>query len=222
VVGQADERPLTGRWLRFALPVATVFVLLAVPLLLLLTPLWTHVALDLSAASVPGGDRAAAHAASDQTVAHLVFGGDFVISAPGTASLFTAEEAGHMRDVRVVLYAFLAAALAGLAVVAYALLRLGNQGWIWGSIRRGAAWLIGALVLLGLIGVLAFGVAFEMFHRILFPGGNWAFSPDSNLIRLYPYAFWQLSAAAFGALALAGAALTWLYARARMKRQVWT
>lgn len=222
VVGQAGARPESLRWLSFALPPATMVVLLAVPLILLLTPLWMHAALDLASGTVPGGDRAAAHSASDETVAQLLLGTAFTVLAPDGSALYTIDEAGHLRDVRLVLYAFLAAGAAGAAVLAYALIARSRDPATWRGIRRGAALLVAGLVVLGIAGVLAFGVAFEIFHRVLFPGGNWAFASDSNLIRLYPYAFWQLSAAAFGVLALAGAALTWAYAGRQMRRQTWT
>ena len=222
VVGQAGARPESLRWLSFALPPATIVVLLAVPLILLLTPLWMHTALDLASGTVPGGDRGAVHAASDQTVAQLLLGADFSVVAPDGTALYTVDEAGHLRDVRLVLYSFFGIAGAGAAIVAYALTRPSRNHSTWRAIRRGAKLLLVGLVVLGIAGALAFGVAFELFHRVLFPGGNWAFSPDSNLIRLYPYEFWQLSAAAFGVLALAGAALTWAYAGRQMRRQIWT
>ncbi len=222
VVGQAGTRPGSLRWLRVTLPLATAIVLLAVPLLVLLTPLWVHAALDVAGGSVAGGDRAAAHAASDATVGQLVLGGSFDVAAPDGSPLYTAEERGHMRDVRLVLYGFLALGAASAAIVAYAATRYSTERATWHAIRRGAVLLAAALIVLGVVGLLAFGVAFELFHRILFPGGNWAFPADSNLIKLYPYAFWQLSAGALGLLALAGAALTWMYARRQGRRQIWT
>ena len=199
-----------------------MIILLALPLMLLLTPFWVHAALDLATGTVPGGDRAAAHASSDATVAQLLFGGDFAIVAQDGTRLYTAEEISHMRDVRIVLYAFLGIGAVCAAIVAYALTSRWKDSFTWRLIRRGAALLVAGVVVVGVAGVLAFGVVFEIFHRVLFPGGNWAFPPGSNLIRLYPYAFWQLSAAALGVLALAGAALTWAYARRQMERQIWT
>jgi uncharacterized membrane protein len=71
------------------------------------------------------------------------------------------------------------------------------------------------LAVLGVVAAVAFGLAFEVFHRLLFPGGNWAFPADSNLIRLYPIAFWQLSVAALGLLAGGAGALTWWIGRRR-------
>jgi hypothetical protein len=56
-----------------------------------------------------------------------------------------------------------------------------------------------------------------MFHRILFPGGNFSFPADSLLIQLYPYAFWQLSAGALGVLGIVGGLVVWWLARRRAR-----
>lgn len=205
-------------WIRLLLPGATMVGLLTLALLPLLTPVWTHAAIDLSGGSVVGGDAFVAHAVSDQTVSDLLLGGAFVVSTPSGAPMYTAAEAGHLADVRVVLYAFLAAGVGSLAFLVLALRRAANAAQRWRSVGNGGAALLALIALLALVGALAFGVAFEVFHRILFPGGNFSFGPDSNLIRLYPFAFWQLSAAAYGLLAAAGAALVWLVGRRRARR----
>jgi uncharacterized membrane protein len=70
-------------------------------------------------------------------------------------------------------------------------------------------------VIVGVLGFVAFDPLFELFHRVFFPGGNWEFPADSNMIRLYPYAFWQLTAAALGALCVIGGGLVWWLARRR-------
>lgn len=52
--------------------------------------------------------------------------------------------------------------------------------------------------LLGLLMVIATGALltfswnwlFVTFHELLFPAGNWSFSPDSGLIQLFPEIFW--------------------------------
>ena len=85
-----------------------------------------------------------------------------------------------------------------LLVLIWSLRRHSSDPQVWRSISRGGAGLIAILLVLGVVGVLAFGVAFELFHELLFPGGNWSFPPTSLLIQLYPIDFWQLSAAAFG------------------------
>jgi uncharacterized membrane protein len=153
------------------------------------------------------------------TVAELVLGpGTFAIAYAGGRALYGADEISHMQDVRMVLYAFLAVAAVALLVVAYSLARPERRPAAWRAFARGGAGLALTLTALGVFAALAFGLAFELFHRLLFPGGNWAFDPaGSNLVRLYPLAFWQLSAAAYGGLAIAAGALTWYVARRRAR-----
>jgi hypothetical protein len=185
-----------------------VIVVLAV--LLLMTPLWMHVALGLSGATNAYATPDMAFDVSDRTVAELLLG-------PGTFAMFDADEAAHLRDARLVLYVFLGLAVAGAAVIAVALRRASSESGTWRAVGRGGAVLVVAVVVLGLVGALAFEPAFELFHAIFFPGGNWAFPADSNLVRLYPLGFWQLSAAALGVLGIAGGALTWLVGRRRAR-----
>lgn len=193
-----------------------MIVLVALPLLLLLTPLWTHFAIDTSGGGIMLATPDLAHEISDKTVNEMIFGpGTFSYSQPPGPYVFTPDEAAHLRDARALLIGFLGVALVSAILIAFALATHGRDAETWRSIARGAVLLVAVLVVLGAVGALAFGFAFELFHRILFPGGNWAFPPDSQLIGLYPFAFWQLSAAALGALALAGAALVWVLARRR-------
>ena len=182
----------------------------AVALLILMTPPWMHIALDLSGGSRVLASLQLAYQLSDQTVAELLVG-------PGTFSSFTADEAAHMRDVRVVLWGFLGVALASAAFVGWRLSRAGDRAKAWRGVARGGLLLCGVIVAVGLVATLAFGPAFELFHRIFFPGGNWAFADDSLLIRLYPYEFWQLTAAALGVLTIFGGGLVWWVARQRAR-----
>lgn len=187
-----------------------MIVILAVALLLLMTPLWTHFAIAAS-----GGTQAAvtperAFQLSDRTVAELLLG-------PGTFSDYAPDETGHMRDVRLVLFVFLGLAAASLVLLVWRVRRAAGDPRTWLSVARGGFSLSVVLVLLGVFAAVAFGLAFELFHRILFPGGNWAFGSDSLLIRLYPYAFWQLSAGALGILGVVGGLTVWHVARRRAR-----
>jgi len=206
----AVPRPLAWGVSRFLIPPATAVAIAAAALLLLMTPFWVHSALDFSGGARALPVRALSHAVSDQTVAELFTG-------PGTFAAFGADEAGHMRDVRVILLGFLAIALASAAFVGWALWRHSRDPRTWRQIARGGLLLVGFVVVVGVFAALAFGVAFDLFHRLVFPGGNWAFAADSLLIRLYPYEFWQLSAAAFSVLTLAGGGLVWVVARRRAR-----
>jgi hypothetical protein len=192
---------------------ATATSILGIALLLLVTPIWTHFALGAAGSAAPGPPGAAVQA-SDQTVGHLLTLGDFSIAASDGSPMYTDDERSHMRDVQLVLYVFLALAAAALLFVALNVASSPGPS-DFRAIARGGAGLAIGVVVLGAVGLVAFDVAFEAFHRIVFPGGNWSFPSDSNLIRLYPVAFWQLSAAALGVLAVLGGALTWAVARSR-------
>lgn len=198
-------------------PTATAVALLAISLLPLLTPWFMHPALDAGqSAAWLGTTPQTAYQLSDATVHDLVVGGGFALTAPGGGAFYTAAEAAHMRDARTLLYAFLAlAVLSGVLVMAN--LAFGrNRSGAWGLVRQGARGLALGVVVAGLIGFVAFEPAFELFHRIFFPGGNWAFDPaTSQLVRLYPYAFWEIAAGSLGAVAIGLAALTWWFSRQR-------
>ena len=54
---------------------------------------------------------------------------------------------------------------------------------------------------LGVVGALAFGALFTLFHELAFPAGNWAFDPATQrLVQLYPLGFWQVAAGRSGLL----------------------
>ena len=59
------------------------------------------------------------------------------------------------------------------------------------------------VVVVAVLGVafgLAFDAAFEVFHRIFFPAGSYAFDPaTSRLIQLLPGRLWYETSLAFGA-----------------------
>jgi uncharacterized membrane protein len=76
-------------------------------------------------------------------------------------------------------------------------------------------WVLVGLVVVGVLGVGGLVAAFSLFHEVFFPGGNWSFPADSNLIRLYPEPFWELSAVALGILASIGGIAVWYLARRR-------
>ena len=212
----AEQRSIG--WLGYVLPPATMLALLAVALVVLLTPVWVHAAMDLSGGGLPGQPPSTAHSVSDQIVSHLLLGGEYDVVLPDGSPAFTDNEAAHLRDVRFVLYAFLALAVGAAFLVIATVVRRPRDVARWQAVSRGGAGLVIALVIVGSFAALAFGVAFELFHRLLFPGGNWAFPADSNLIRLYPVGFWQLSAAALGVLAGAGGVIVWLIGRRRSRQ----
>src|SRR3954469_3168373 len=130
-----DRRGLDGAGahaaggVRILLSLATAISILAVALLLVMTPVWMHLALGAtSVANFVSPQQA--FDLSDKTVAELFFG-------PGTFAPFAADEAAHMRDVRVVLYGFLLLAAASLVFVAVSLVRTPRDVSRWKAVGRG-------------------------------------------------------------------------------------
>jgi len=202
------------------LPFATGIAIVGLALLSLLTPPWTNAALAASNATAAFASPADALALSNRTVAELVLGpGSFDIRLADGMPAYSAAERAHMADVRAVLMGYLAVAAIGLVLVVYAAAVHGRDQRTWRAIARGGASVAALMVALGVFALVAFETGFELFHRLLFPGGNWAFDPAmSNLVTLYPLAFWQLSAAALGGLTVATGVLTWLLATRRAGR----
>lgn len=219
--GIAPARQRRG-WLGWLLPPATALVIVVAAVLVLTTPLWMHFALDASGAWAAPSPRApnAAHYFSDRTVNELLFGPGTFQFATDTrfGPFYTADEAAHLRDARAVLYVFVALALVAVVLIVAALVHRPRDARRWRAVARGGAGLAVGAVVVGVVGFLAFDAAFELFHRVFFPGGNWEFPADSNMIRLYPYAFWQLTAAALGVLCILGGAAVWWFARRRASR----
>ena len=70
------------------------------------------------------------------------------------------------------------------------------------------------MVLVGIVGLVAFDPLFTLFHQVFFPAGGWAFDPSTQrLVQLYPVAFWQVTAAAFGLLLLLLGTVAWWLGR---------
>lgn len=182
---------------------------LCVAFLLLLTPVWMHFAIDASGGWQVTGQQASAYALSDRLVGELITG-------PGTFRDLAPDEAAHMRDARLVFYGFLALSALSVAFVGVVLVRDPRDPLSWLAVARGGLWLAMVLVALGIFAAFAFDTAFELFHRIFFPEGNWAFPPTSTLIRLYPTGFFELSAAALGALGVSGGLAVWVLGRRRI------
>ena len=229
VVGPVAPERVSTFWPGYLLPVGTVLITVVAAVLLLLTPPWMHFAIPASGGSVSSsffGDLPqAALTVSDQTVNELLFGpGTFEIEMPcdwmkscQLEFVYSPDEAAHLRDARAVLYVFLGLAVLSALFVAAALLRQPRDVRRWRAVSRGGSALVVAMIVLGVFAVVAFDAAFELFHRVFFPGGNWEFPADSNLIRLYPYAFWQLTSGALGVLATVGGGLVWYVARSRAR-----
>ncbi|MEW5991453.1 MAG: DUF1461 domain-containing protein [Chloroflexota bacterium] len=199
-----------------AVGLATALVLVAVAIVPFLSPAWIAFEQDRAqAAAWTGFSTVELRAVTDAILADLVLGPpDFDVDLAGTPVL-TPDERSHMRDVRSIFAAFYGAStLAVIAIAAaFALARRGGSGWTrtdaWRGVRRGAIGLGLGVVAVGAVAAVAFDVAFEVFHRVFFPGGNWAFDPrTSRLVQLFPFDFWFETTIAVGVTILVLAGLT--------------
>ncbi|MFH1399817.1 MAG: DUF1461 domain-containing protein [Candidatus Woesearchaeota archaeon] len=108
-------------------------------------------------------------------------------SAIITSGAFTKNEVDHLRDVRIIVQR--------LQILSVIMLL------IWGGVvfRRNFKILASAMVYSGIFLVMLIAALFLMannfewlfvkFHLIFFPQGNWMFSNESSLIRLFPKQF---------------------------------
>ena len=196
---------------------ATALVLTAVAVLLLVQPAYVHLALDQAgSAAILGIDAGQAHELSDRTVNELLAGpGTYAFAGPGGSRFYDEAESSHLRDAGTVLWLLLRLAALGAVVIAFAIARP-RPAWVWRAIGRSAAALAIGLAVVGVFFLLAFDLAFELFHRLFFPGGNWAFDPGpQRLVQLYPIAFWQLTSAVFAVLVIGLSLVTWWLASRR-------
>ena len=73
----------------------------------------------------------------------------------------------------------------------------------WRGVRFGAIGLVAGTAIAGIIALVAFDAAFEVFHRLFFAQGTYRFDPaTSRLVQLFPEAFWSETAVAVGAMIL--------------------
>jgi integral membrane protein (TIGR01906 family) len=196
--------------------VATAIVILALAILPFLNPAWVSFEQGRSRADWwTGFSPAQLRTATDAILADLLLGPPvFDVEIRGEPVL-SAQERGHMADVRGVFVAFGVLALVsavGLAA-AHRLARGGTA--FWRPVRAGAIGIAAAVVVLGLIGFFAFDAVFEAFHGLFFAGGNYTFDPATDrLVQLFPYQFWIETSFVLGVVVLALSAVAmWLAQR---------
>ncbi len=205
-----------------AVALSTAVVIVAVSIGPFLNPVWVAFEQDRTGAAALTG-----YAESDVRVATNAILGDLVLGPPAFdveidgQPVLTDAERSHMRDVRGVFAAFYALALVaavvvGLAFVASRRDRLGLiRRAVWRAIRLGGLGLAAGMAAAGVIAIVAFDAAFEVFHELFFARGTYLFDPaTSRLVELFPDAFWSETAIAVGAVSLALAlAVAWFAGR---------
>ena len=202
---------LRGRAANTLIGLATALAIVAVTLPLFLNPLWVAFEQDRSQATDwTGFTEPELRTATDAILSDLVIGPPAFDVAVAGSPVLNERERGHMRDVRGVFIGFFAAAvlLGAVAIVVCARRRGAARSASWRAMRAGALTLIAVLVVGGVVAVVAFDAMFEVFHRIFFAGGSYTFDPSTErLVQLFPFAFWQETALAVGAVCIVLAGL---------------
>jgi hypothetical protein len=219
-------RPGPSGAVRAALFVGTILAIIAIAILPLLTPIFIHPALDAAdSARWLGVEPAVAHRMSDRSVTELVVGpGTFAFDGPvelGPGPFYDRAERGHLADARMLLWICLVAGAVSMVGLGVLLARATGERRraAWRTVSGAGATAAIAVVVLAIVSLVAFDALFTLFHQVFFPGGNWAFDPArQRLVQLYPFAFWQIAAGAFGVLVLALGMATWWLARLLSRR----
>ena len=132
--------------------------------------------------------------------------------------LFTARELGHLEDAKRLLSIGFTASVLCLLAVFFAtvcvifgpirvILRRAILSGFSAGLMHGAYLTLAIIVALAAFAAAAWDRAFDMFHEILFPAGNWRFPFSDSLIRLYPEQLFVDAAFVIGGFAAASALL---------------
>lgn len=190
------ERSVAERLAAIATGAAAAIVVIALCVVPFLSPAWIGFEQDRThAASLAGYSEADLRFATNAIVHDLVLGPPDFAVAVGGVPVLEERERQHMRDVRGVFAEFaVLAAVAGilLVVLVGGAWRRGHQARAWSAIASGMRWLIGAIVVAGVIAAVAFDTVFEIFHELFFPAGSFTFdSRTDRLVQLFPFDFWS-------------------------------
>ena len=177
--------------------VVTALVVVALAILPFLNPIW--VGFEQGRAQAAAWTGFAPDELSRVTNEILV---DLVIGPPAFdveldgQPVLVEREREHMRDVRNVFAGFALAAVIGVVVllVAYLVARALGVRSLAAFWRRQATSGKAILVVTavgGLMSLIFFDAAFELFHRLFFPAGTYLFDPGTDrLVQLFPQQFW--------------------------------
>jgi integral membrane protein (TIGR01906 family) len=204
---------IRGAVLSTLVGVATILVLVAIGIAPFFTPLWIYPGQDRAQAEAwTGWPAATVHQVTGEVLVDLLIGPPRFDQTVDGQPVFTEAEASHLRDVRRVVLAFAVVAVASVAVLIAARALLPRRRF-WDAVATGAKVMAVGVVALGILSVVAFDAAFELFHRLFFAAGTYSFDPaTSRLVQLFPEAFWSETAIAIGIVLLVLAVATLWYA----------
>jgi integral membrane protein (TIGR01906 family) len=189
---------------------STALILVAIAIVPFLSPAWvTFEQGRAEAAAWTGFSEPDLRTVTNSILEDLVIGPPTFDVALDGRSVLSASERSHMQDVRAVFAGFFVATAAAAAILGIAFWLGGRRAapWTrrdaWRALRIGGLGLAAGIVIAGVVVVVAFDLAFEVFHRLFFAGGTYLFDPRTDrLVQLFPEVFWSETAIAVGALAL--------------------
>jgi integral membrane protein (TIGR01906 family) len=196
---------------------ATILVVSGAVVLLFFNPLWIGFEQGRSQATAWTGwtDVQVADVTSEILHDMIVGPPEFAMTVAGEA-VFNVRERQHLVDARRAFSGFGIAALAAVVVLLLARWRSGGAAWFWGAVAAGAAVMAVAVVAIGVFVAVAFDLAFELFHRLLFAGGTYSFDPATErLVQIFPEGLWFETSIALGIVLVVTSGAVYWYARRR-------
>jgi integral membrane protein (TIGR01906 family) len=211
-------KSVSGRAASILIGLATAIVIVTLAVLPFLTPQW--VAFEQGRAQAvawTGFSAEELQTSTDAILTDLVFGGSFDVQVDGTPVLNPREQA-HMADVRTVFRGLWVLAVISVVVLVVASRRADRAG-TWRAVRGGAIGLTIGVVIVGVVGLVAFDRLFEFFHEVFFPAGSYLFDPATDrLVQLFPFQFWDETAMVVGIVVIAASLAVAAVAGRRARR----
>ena len=203
----------TEALLSLAVAVATIAVIVGVSLVVLLNPVWVGFEQDRSGAEkATGYTSEQTHQVTNSILSDLVLGPPAFAQTVAGEPVFDDRERSHMVDVRSVFSAFGILVLLAAVVLVGARLIARGAPWYRRAVGIGAVVLFGAVIVGGVVSLVAFDQAFQVFHELFFAGGSYLFDPATDrLVQLFPIQFWEETTLALGlVLLIASTIVAWL------------
>jgi integral membrane protein (TIGR01906 family) len=193
--------------------VATIAIIVGVSVLVFLNPVWVGFEQDRSgAAEAAGFSSEETREVTTGILSDLVLGPPAFAQTVDGEPVFDDRERSHLEDVRSVFSAFGIVVL--LAAVVLIGARLASRGapWFRRAAGLGATVLFGAVIVGGVVSLVAFDQAFETFHELFFAGGTYLFDPATDrLVQLFPIQFWEETTLALGlVIVIVATIVAWL------------
>lgn len=202
--------------------IAVALVIVAGSVAPFLSPMWVSFEQHRSqAAEWTGYSPALMRSATDAILSDLIVGPPTFDVVVDGQPVLNERERGHMADVRGVFsgFAILAVVALVLVIVGWSISRRRSREAFWHAIRAGTGVLVVGVLVVGAIGLFAFDLAFDVFHRLFFAGGTYTFDPRADrLVQLFPERFWLETSLAVGAVILLVSGIVWWLAGRRLTR----